>query len=341
MEKFLEEQQTTIQNTLHTQDPTVSDGVVKAVLTGFVSDEGTKRPVRYTRLNNIITLGEAEQGFFPKLKPTTLTACLTALETARLIRTDDESIELAHDSLAALIDSKRTAEERRLNDMRRQIRLAYQTFPATQEYLTRKQINAFEDVLPDLDLEPSVLTFFNDSRSIRTEEEAALLKREQKRLRILRGIAAAAVFGLLIAVWFYFDANKSKQEANENLSAALKAKLEADTAKAIAQREADKAVLAKTQAITASSLALFNAREAKRQKDIAETKSKQATESLNKMKVAEQAKLKTEINKYITSAKRMRDAGDKETAQMILKKALELDKNNADVLKMLNEISKK
>ena len=96
-----------------------------------------------------------------------------------------------------------------------------------------------------------------------------------------------------------------------------------------------------SQAIGASSAALFNAREAKKQKDIAETKSKQATESLNKMKVAEQAKLKTEINKYITSAKRMRDAGDKETAQMILKKALELDKNNADVLKMLNEISKK
>ena len=195
-------------------------------------------------------------------------------------------------------------------------------------------------MLPDLDLEPSVLTFFNDSRSIRTEEEAALLKREQKRLRILRGIAAAAVFGLLIAVWFYIDANKSKQEANENLSAALKAKVEADTAKAIAQREADKAVLAKTQAITASSLELFNAREAKRQKDIAETKSKQATESLNKMKVAEQAKLKTEINKYITSAKRMRDAGDKEMARQILEKALELDKNNADVLKMLKEIEK-
>ena len=243
LEKFLEEQQTTIQNTLYTQDSTVSDGAVKAVLNGFVSDEGTKRPVRYTRFNNGITLGEAEQGFFPKLNPTTLTTCLTALEAARLIRSDDDSIELAHDSLAALIDSKRTAEERRLNDMKRQIRLAFQTFPTTQEYLTRKQINAFEDVLPDLDLEPSVLTFFNDSRRIRTEEEAALLKKEQKRLRILRGIAAAAVLGLLVAIWFYVGAQKATEEAifaKQKADSSLIKMVEAQTQRS--KTEADKLI---------------------------------------------------------------------------------------------------
>ena len=199
--------------------------------------------MRYTRLNDIITLGDAEQGFFPKLNPTTLTTCLTALESARLIRSDDDSIELAHDSLAALIDSKRTAEERRLNDMKRQIRLAFQTFPTTQEYLTRKQINAFEDVLPDLDLEPSVLTFFNDSRRIRTEEEAALLKKEQKRLRILRGIAAAAVLGLLVAVWFYVGAQKATEEAifaKQKADSSLIKMVEAQTQRS--KTEADKLI---------------------------------------------------------------------------------------------------
>ena len=229
LDKFLEEQQTTIQKDLTAQDPSVTDGSVRGVLNGFVTDEGTKRPVRYKRLNNVVTIGEAEKTFFPNLKPTTLTACLMALESARLIRSDDNSIELAHDSLAALIDSKRTAEERRKNDIKRQIRLAYQTFPTTQEYMTRKQINAFEDVLPQLDLEATVVGFFNESRRIRMEEETVLLKREQKRLRILRGIAAAAVLGLMVAVGFYFNAQQAKTSAEKATKRAEEAQKDAVT----------------------------------------------------------------------------------------------------------------
>ena len=125
LEKFLEEQQNTLQATLKAQDPSVIDGAVRGIFNGFVSDEGTKRPVRYTRLNNVITLNEAERNYFPNLKPTALTTSLNALEAARLLRSDNVSIELANDSLAAVIDKKRTAAKRQRNDIKRQIRLAF------------------------------------------------------------------------------------------------------------------------------------------------------------------------------------------------------------------------
>ena len=234
LDKFLEEQQTKIQADLKHQDTSLPEGSVKAVLNGFVSDEGTKRPVRFERTEGgLVTLEAADQQYFPKIAARTLTSCLDALENARLLRADDATIELAHDSLALLIDSKRTAEERRRNDIKRQIRLAHQTFSTPQEYLTQKQVTAFEDFLPELDLEKDVFDFFTKSRQVRQEETQAALKKERIRRNILLSITAAALVGLAVAVWFYFNAEKatkeaveSKQKAESQLVKAIEAEME-------------------------------------------------------------------------------------------------------------------
>ena len=335
LDKFLEEQQTDIQAYLkNDKDPEVSDNAVRAVLNAFVSDEGTKRPVRFTRSDNIITLGEAEQGYFPKLKPTTLTACLLALENARLIREDETSIELAHDSLALLIDRKRTADERRRNDIKRQITLAYQTNPTTQEYLTRKQITAFEDIVPDLDLDKEVLAFFRSSDAFRTEEAAALLKKERKRLTILGTIAAVAIIGLGVATWAFFTARESEKQATAARKEAVTAADQAKIAEKEAEEQKDIAVK-KTQETEVAKV------EALRLKGIADNKSREATNNLTKMQEAQAAKNKIEISKYLNSAQRMVELGKYGIARKILNQALQIDKTNTDILKKLKEIEGK
>ena len=157
----------------------------------------------------------------------------------------------------------------------------------------------------------------------RMKEQRKIAER-QRRLAIV--LAVVAVIGLAIALWFYIDANKAKHEANENLSAALKAKVEAEKQTSIAN-------IAKAEADSSSRIAIKKTEEA--------IKSEQkAKESLAEAEKQKHQRTLIEVNKHITSAKRMRDAGDKEMARQILEKALELDKNNAEVLKMLNEIEK-
>jgi len=65
---------------------------------------------------------------------------------------------------------------------------------------------------------------------------------------------------------------------------------------------------------------------------------KEADANLRRMEVANAARLKTEIGKYITAAERMRKSGDKEMAQAILLEANKLDslEQNPAVDSLLN-----
>lgn len=200
LDKFLTEQQTEIQSLLSHKEPSLRLDTVRQLLDAFVSDEGTKRPIRYIRENDLIKLEAAEQSIFPKISAEALTFSLDALESSRLIRSDGKSMELAHDSLAALIDKRRTDEQRQRNDIKRQIRSMYQSFTRTNEYLTQKQITVFEDVLPDLNLEDELMRFFNDSRSFRAKESAEELELEKARRRRSNFVAILALIGFVIAI---------------------------------------------------------------------------------------------------------------------------------------------
>jgi RNase P protein component len=181
LDKFLIEQQEEIQNQLSEKDPSVKRDIVRQILDAFVSDEGTKRPIRYKRENDSIKLETSEQRFFPTVTPFILNFCLTAMESARLIRSDNNNMELAHDSLAALIDKRRTDEQRERNDIKRQIRSIFQNFQRTNEYLTQKQIAVSEDVLSELNLEAELIQFFNESKAARLNDAAIELKKEKER----------------------------------------------------------------------------------------------------------------------------------------------------------------
>jgi len=202
LDKFLDEQIQKIQANLFSKDRKVKPDAVRLLLDAFVSDEGTKRPIRYQRVDNQIQLMATEENM-PRLSPGHLDFCINALEEARLLRSDANTLELAHDSLAAIIDKRRTNEQRQLNDIRRQIRSMHQNFPKTKEYLTSKQITVFEDYIPLLYLNFNLRQFFQDSQKFRGKEATEELEKVRQQAEQERKLKEQA------------EAQKSVAEKNE------------------------------------------------------------------------------------------------------------------------------
>lgn len=247
LDTFLEEQIQLIQGKLLAHDSATLPDTVKLVLDGFVSDEGTKRPVRYMRMDGYVVIDHAQQDFFPSLSVIILTICLDELERAKILRSEYDVIEIAHDSLAQIIDNKRTAEQRERNNMKRQIRLAADMFSKTGEYLTPKQLAKFDDVLPQLT--PEEKAFFLKSEQFRIEEENAELEKERLRsaelegaltvakraqenakrsTKLARTLLVIAIIGFIVASLAAFTAYNRQQEASQK-------QIEADNARKLAE----------------------------------------------------------------------------------------------------------
>ncbi|MBK7871613.1 MAG: hypothetical protein IPJ74_13540 [Saprospiraceae bacterium] len=219
LEKFLREQETAIQVQLSQEHRDVPPQIVRQVLDVFVSEEGTKRPIRFERVNKHIILEEKFQELLPSLPEHLLTNCLEALEHNRLLRFTDENIELAHDSLADLINKKRSPEQLRLNEIRRSLINNFIGFQQTKEFLTRKQLNIYEEFIPILQLDNEILNFIEKSRQYieaKEQAESARQKRELRRTRqflIVVSLVAAVALGLF--VWALQLQQKAVQATNQ------------------------------------------------------------------------------------------------------------------------------
>ncbi len=212
LDKFLQQQREELQEQLEKGYAGVPEQAVRQVLDVFVTAEGTKRPVNFEREEEgNILLEENVLKLLPEMPAGALTACLEALEQRRLLRFAGQNIELAHDSLAALIDEQRTDEQRQLNEIRLRIAGAYREWERTekQEYLTRRQLLSIEELLPKVPLEPHLRQFVQDSYAHNDAVEEAQRQREREELekeRRLRGEAETA----------QQQAETAKQEAEEN-----------------------------------------------------------------------------------------------------------------------------
>ena len=217
---YLSEQKKQIQEKLTEKNPSIAPDTVKNVLDKFVSEEGTKRPIRYIREQRLERVAEEHLGIFPVLPPGVLTACLQELETAQILRFEDEYLELAHDSLAAIINNERTDEQRDRNNMKSQIRLALTDFGKSEEYLTTKQLVRFEDVVTDLN--PEERQFYEYSQKARKAEAEAELNKEKQQIRETRNWLMTAIIAFVIAVAVaviaiiqFQKAEKEKEKANQ------------------------------------------------------------------------------------------------------------------------------
>lgn len=232
MERLLHDRSDSIQRELTEQYEELPDDFVDEVLDSFVTFEGTKRPVAYRRdKQGRIELGEKAPAGLRQLPAGPLQACLEALENNRLLRADEDTFELAHDSLAALIDQQRSDEQRRVNEVYRQIHGSYQVYQDTQaDFLSRNQLALYENYLPHLELEPELQAFLHESRrQIAITEQADRQKlAEERALResaennaqrartLTKRALAFALLALLAAIWAIV-ANQRTQRAQEQL----------------------------------------------------------------------------------------------------------------------------
>lgn len=201
--RFLEEQEGFIRQQLLEKYPEVAieRETIQAVLDAFVTEEGTKRPVPFEMEDDLVAIPPRLLEKFPLQNPI-LTACLQALEHSRILRVREGAYELAHDSLAALIDRRRTDEQRQLNEEKVRLNSIYREWQRTGQFLSRKQLTLLEPFLDRLALEPHLKQFVQDSYAHNDAVEAAERQREREELekeRRLRG-----------------EAETAKQEAEEN-----------------------------------------------------------------------------------------------------------------------------
>ncbi|MEO6039583.1 MAG: hypothetical protein ABIQ93_14305, partial [Saprospiraceae bacterium] len=212
LERFLREQRSHIQLLLKKQYPEIEEDAVQKVLDAFVSEEGTKRPIKFETNGGVFQPEARWLPLFQSLPAAALADCCRLLEQARLLRFADQHAELAHDSLAALIDGQRSDQQRQLNEARNRLLHNFRDFQDTGEYLSRRQLNYLDAFLALLKpgLEAAVSHFIDDSiAAIKATEQAELLAERRKRQQARRiaviglSLAAIALIGLLVALYQY------------------------------------------------------------------------------------------------------------------------------------------
>ncbi|WP_341837286.1 ATP-binding protein [Chitinophaga pollutisoli] len=218
LDRFMHERIQVIQEELELQFPEIEDNFVANVLDAFVTNEGTKRPIPYARVNNGIWFTGLVPPYLQGRSSALMTNLLTELEKNKILRSDGQTYELAHDTLAGLIDARRTEEQRRTGFTEKQILSRYEGFKnGASELLSVREIASYEPFIKRLNLPAEVLDFFKASVNTRHAE----LKQEQsqqKRQKIWR--LGWIIGGLLLVVLLvgYINNKRLTREFNRNES---------------------------------------------------------------------------------------------------------------------------
>lgn len=212
--RFLDEQKWQIQASTKLQFVDVQDDVVLTVLDAFVTPEGTKRPVAFIGNEENLLLDPHVAQWLNGIKVKTLRYIIHQLANRRIIRQTENSLELAHDALAFLIDQKRSENQRRVNEVLSRLLIAHKEFLETRESLSKKQINVIEELWPFLKarLSPDLLTFVEQSKAeLLQKEQAELLAEREKRRRATRAAVVAIVLATLSIAALVFATVKAEQ----------------------------------------------------------------------------------------------------------------------------------
>lgn len=225
LERYLNTQIENLQAKLQTAFASLPDDTVTRILDAFITEEGTKRPLRFIVNEHHQWIIDAdEELMLGDVGVAPLSDCLKYLERARLVRLIENNIELAHDSLGSIIFQRRSADQRRRIELRRRLRHAHREYLETGQLLNLQQITTFEEALAELNVTPEQCQFIADSsRQIEDEQQAqiveaqrqtAIEKRRRQRAVLL---SVFALIGLVFATYQYFEANRARKEAEANI----------------------------------------------------------------------------------------------------------------------------
>ena len=177
LEDFLSEQSDAIQARLAENYPGIDKDAVQQILEAFVTLDGTRQPVAPADL----------AARLPRLAPAMADA-LAALQAARILRSADTLLELAHDSLAARIADRRSAERKALLMVEKLVRDRMAAFEQTHTWLNRDELVVVRRVEPQLGLTEA------ESGFVRTSARKA----RWSRIRRIVGWSALPIFVLLV-----------------------------------------------------------------------------------------------------------------------------------------------
>lgn len=318
LDKFLREQTEVLQEALATAHPGLPANVVRLALDAFVTEDGTKRPVFLQTHEGELRPETPFKALFPEIAPLVLTDCLRRLEQSRLLRITENSAELAHDSLAALIDRQRTDEQRQRNEVKRRITAAHLEQEKTGVWPTERQLLSMEEFLPKIRLAPHLEQFVQHSYA---EVEQRKEQAEKERQRKLEEAQRQAE-----------QERHLRDEAEQNARQARQRTRIAAIAFTFALLLA---VLAGLSYIKAE-----NARkDADRNAELAKANSAEAQQALNSFLEAERQRKASEIRALITRANNFLNLNQKSLAITALQEALQIDSTRQDIRRRLDSLS--
>jgi hypothetical protein len=195
------------------------DDFVRRVLDIFATDEGTKVPIRYHMEGQQVVLEGKLVERLAALPARWVSAGVLALEKSRILRRSENEFELAHDTLAALINQQRTVEQRQLAELRRRLEAAYQDHLDLNGhyFLDKLQLARYESVLEHLDPKPEWMLFIKNSQAEAQREEEEEHERVQRELRLSKEKLAAEQRAKLAAITNLLNEQKSRKKQSRLL----------------------------------------------------------------------------------------------------------------------------
>ena len=233
---------------------------IKRILETFVTYEGTRRE------GTLSTLA-TETGFNVVL----IRQIADALETSRILQCDEGSYELAHDSLAKVIDKGRSTEQRQINDILERLKEAWQEYIETkkpndlllpQRRLAEIQLyeTAIHTELSRTNAE-AIWQFVIDSGAFLEKERQAELDEQRKKTNRLRltiaGVSVLlvmAIIAMIFAFWQQIVAQDAADKAQSALNLVTLQRASAAQATGLRYRDYDEPELARNAFIKADSL---------------------------------------------------------------------------------------
>lgn len=239
LKAFLQEQTQVIEEDLRADSAfkNLPERIVRKVLSAFATLKGTKIPQLRKNLK-IAPLNDLQ-----------LDAILDRLRQARILREEDGTYELAHDTLAEEIANQRSAGEQALLEITEFVQSRSRAFKRTNIWLDTKELQLIEtyekQLREDHKLKPDEWKFIEES-----QHEAQ--KKKQAKNRLTAGIIGVLSILLVLAAWQWKEAEAAKEVAVQNeqradsLSAVQRVKdslalVQSEKAKKLAEEERRKA----------------------------------------------------------------------------------------------------
>ncbi|MEM7372335.1 MAG: AAA family ATPase [Bacteroidota bacterium] len=233
LKAFLQEQTQQIQKDLSEQFPDFSERAVRRVLSAFATLLGTKIPRLRAELQ------------VPPLPDSHVDAILDRLQQARILREEEGTYELAHDTLAGEIASQRSGSEQALLEVAEVVHNRFRAFGRTKTYLDAKELQLIETYENQLREEQKLSA--GEWEFILESQREVRLKKQRRNQLTLAVIAVLSV--MLIFAFSQWQVAKGQKELAEKREAqADSARDEADSARINAEQARQEAELEKRKA---------------------------------------------------------------------------------------------